>query len=90
MSFAVVLEPEAEDDLRKLPELVRGRVAEELNVLANQPSRTSTPARAPYPPGQLYRAEFRAGDLTALLDVVFLYGQDEASIHVMRVYVEYR
>lgn len=89
MSYQVILEPAAEDDLRKLPAPVRARVAEELTILAAHPSQTSAPARAPYPPGQLFRSDLRIGNLTVLLDVVFQYGQDEASLHVLRVYVEY-
>jgi hypothetical protein len=72
-----------------LPEPVRGRIVAELSVLASGPTQLSTPARPPYPPGQLYRSDFRVGDVRVLLDVLFQYARDETGFHVLRIYTEF-
>ena len=90
MSFAVSIEPAAVDDLARMPATVQPHVLGEIRVLAAGPLRSKTrPARYPYPAGQLYQTQFRVGDVTCLLDIVFQYSQDEQTLHVLRVYIEY-
>lgn len=90
MSFAIVLEPEAEHDLRDLPATLQARIADELNVLAAGLAGVKTvAARVPYPSGQLFRSEFPVGDVRALMDVVFQFGQDETTLHILRIYIEF-
>jgi len=37
----------------------------------------------------LYRTEFPARGVTCLPDAVFVYGQDEQTLHIERIFVEY-
>ena len=47
------------------------------------------PPHHPTPSGMLYRTEFPARGVTCLLDAVFVYGQDEQTLHIERIFVEY-
>jgi hypothetical protein len=89
MSYAVEVGPQAIEDLAALPTAVQRAVLQAMRMMAAAPTRLSRPALPPYPPGMLYRADVPAQGVTCLLDIVFRYGQDEQTLHVERVFVEY-
>ena len=90
MSYAIVLEPDARAALAALPAPVADRVRGELQTLAASPSAQPTrSSNIPMPAGQLYQATFTAGGVTCMLDVVFRYGQDEQTLFIVGLFVEY-
>lgn len=89
MSYSVEVGPQAIDDLERLPEAIQRAILRSLRELATSPSKHSRPAIPPYPPGMLFRADLSIQGITCLLDVVFRYGQDEQTLHVERIFVEF-
>lgn len=89
MSYSVEVGPQAIEDLARLPVAVQRAVLEAMRLMAAEPTRRSRPAPPPYPPGMLYREDIPVEGVTCLLDVVFRYAQDEQTLHVDRVFVEY-
>jgi hypothetical protein len=90
MSFRIEFEPSGQDAFDRLPASVRPAVARALLRLAESPYRAVTrPTATPYPGAQQYTTSTPAGGITCLIDVVFRYGQDEETIYVYFVYVEY-
>jgi len=89
MSYRIMMEPPADDDLARLPSPIAAAIRREILRFAANPGGRSRPTRAPFPPGQVFETEFQFGDMTCYIAVVFQYGQDEQTLHVRRVFFEW-
>ena len=92
MSYRTILESPAKSDLAALPRPLQLVVRSELRRLAGSPVTLSRPAVFPYPPGsQLYHFHHDpGGDTWHHFVVLFRYGQDEATLHIIGIgHVEY-
>ncbi len=92
MSFAVVLSPEAEEDLGKLPPLVASYVLDELDRLAANPGGLRRPSHFPYLPGaQAFHCEpYEHEGVRYFPYVQFKYGQDEQSLYILFIAMPHR
>jgi hypothetical protein len=88
MSYSVTTAPEADEALARLPPGVRIGVLRELLKCVESPSKHAhrTPAREP---GMVFRLEIPFDDMTAYADAFFQYEQDEKTIFVWRIRVEF-
>ena len=84
MSYAVMMEPGAPDDVAQLPPAIRALVEEACRMLAAAPTRLSRPFRAGGT-GQLFERAFPIGDMQHYLVMRFQYGADEQTLHVTHV-----
>ena len=74
MSYAVVLGPEAEEDLARLPPLVASFLLDELDRLAADPVALSRPSHVPYPPNaQAFRTRFEHEGVRYFFHIQFKY-----------------
>jgi hypothetical protein len=87
MTYQLVLSPEAESDLASFSPPIREHIVESLRRLAENPLALSRASHFPYPPNcQLFRPEpfFHEDDRHEFM-VLFRYGQDEASLHIIGI-----
>lgn len=87
MSYAVVLAPEALDDLANLPLPVQNLIENELRRLGADPVSLSRPAHFPYVQAQCYKLETTHDDVRHFITILFRYSQDELSIEVFAIAV---
>jgi hypothetical protein len=90
MSYAVKIEPQAADDLSVLPPPVQAGVLRQIERLAAAPSTMNTRSSTGlHTRGQLFRTTFHQGELECSLEIIFRYSQDEQTLLVVRVYIEF-
>ncbi len=85
MSYAVILEPEAERDLSSLPPVLQQLVEISLRQLASDPVHLSRPTHFPYIQAQMYRAELEFEQSRYIAIIIFRYSQDETTLHVLQI-----
>jgi mRNA-degrading endonuclease RelE of RelBE toxin-antitoxin system len=85
MSYAVVLAPDALEDLAHLPPPIQNLVEVELRRLAENPTGLSRPSHFPYLPGQIYRIELRIDQLHYYIRILFRYSQDETALEIFGI-----
>ena len=88
MSYALNLSPPAAQQLAAQPEPLRGFVLGALRRLAESPAALAR--RSPgVTAGQLAEFRFDQGGAVLWVTITFLYGQDEQTLHVELIAVEY-
>ena len=88
MSYAIAISPRAEEQLAAQPEPLRTFIAVSLQRLGRSPATFTRPSRS-LTRGQV--AEFRYEQAGAVLwvSIRFLYGQDEQTLHIEQISVEF-
>jgi hypothetical protein len=88
MSYAISISPEVERQIVARPEPLRGFIRASLQKLGQSPARFIRPSRS-LTRGQV--AEFKYDQAGAVLWVTvrFMYGQDEQTLHIERIAVEF-
>jgi mRNA-degrading endonuclease RelE of RelBE toxin-antitoxin system len=87
MSYRVILTPVAKADIQALPQHLRTVIVERLVQLGDSPASLSRPTVFPYPSGyQLFEFnEDRGEEFWHHFAVLFRYGQDETTLHILGV-----
>lgn len=87
MSYEIILSDTAREDLRALPDAVRGRVVQHLEAgLANYPTELSRPSRFPYwQKCQLFQVDVDDDTERWEITVLFQYAADEQHIQVLAI-----
>jgi hypothetical protein len=83
MPYRVVLPDDASALVDRLPQPVAAVVSRHLRQLSEHPVGLSKPAFAPLSGGQKYEFEARFQDMDYYFTVVFRYGADEQTLHVI-------
>lgn len=89
MSYALVITPAAEDQLIALPAELASFVRLQLARLSENPTVLSKPTSILQTRGQLFEVKFDRGGVVVWIRVVFRFGQDEQSLFVEHVAVEF-
>lgn len=85
MSYAVVWEPDAQQDLDRLPPLLASVILDEIDRLAQRPTELSLPPSFPHPLFPKYQFWGFNGKHRYHVTVLFQYSQDERSIHILYI-----
>jgi mRNA-degrading endonuclease RelE of RelBE toxin-antitoxin system len=85
VNYAVVIAPEALNDLDQLPSRVRQEVEYGIRRLATDPVRLSKPSTFPYVPAQCYRIKGSHGRSAFFITVLFRYSRDETAIEIFAI-----
>ena len=85
MSYDVAISNQALEDLADLPLPVANFVEQAIRRLAEDPTKLGRPCRFPYPLGQIYELEHDFEDYRYYLAILFKYGQDERTLHIVGV-----
>ena len=86
MPFGVEWAPRGEDDYHRLPELLASRLLDQIERLAQDPVRLSTPPRRSGEVYQRYAYEDVTDDGNDVrVEILFQYTQDEMSIEILGV-----
>lgn len=85
MSYVVKLSDEAVEDLRKLPLELLEAVNKHFDLLERNPVGLSRPSAIPYWPAQTFRFEAVLDGDRYFFDILFKYGADEQTLHVLAV-----
>ncbi len=90
MSYNIEITPQAEEDLRRLPGLIQKAALHHLIEFAKNPGVAgSRSAPSLYTPGQLIEFQLEHDQMTCWVGMVFRYTQDERTLVIERVYVEF-
>jgi hypothetical protein len=90
MSYNVETTPRADDAFRRLPEPLRSSAIRRFVEFARNPSvGQSKSAPSLYTPGQLFEMELSYDEMTCWVGIVFKYAQDEQTLVIEGVYVEF-
>jgi len=90
MSYNVETTPLADEELARLPVLIRNAVIRRFIDFAQNPGvGGSTSAPSVYTPGQLLEMQMPYDQMTCWIGIVFQYTQDERSLIIERVYAEF-
>jgi hypothetical protein len=90
MSYSVESTPEADDDIAAIPSAIASRILAAFAQFARSPGTAnsrSTPIT--YPAGQLFETDVHVQGIVCHVGIVFKYGQDEATLFIEHVYVDY-
>ena len=86
MSYGIALSVEAEHNLIKIPIPVRRHIFRQLEILENIPPVLKPPSHWPYRDKcQLFQFDYDHDRLRWEISVLFQYGQDEKTIHVLMI-----
>ena len=88
MSYELSVSPGAQRQIAAQPDLLREFITSSLDQLAAQPGSIGR-SSATVTGGQLAEFEFDREGVIVWIAVTFLYGQDEQTLHVENVAVEY-
>jgi hypothetical protein len=89
MSYQLVVEPFAEAQLSALPAQLANMIQQQLQRLAANPVVVSKRTALLQPNGQLFEFHEAAGGISVWVSVIFRYGQDEQTLHVEHIAVEF-
>ena len=81
MSYTVILEPRAIEELAAVPPPLQRRVEEGIIALRMDPTGLSRPIYPPLTVGQLYEFTFIYDDMECWVQSVFQYGSDEQTLY---------
>jgi hypothetical protein len=86
VSYEIILEPAAVEDLSKLPKPVRDYVAIQLHNLAESPFALSRRSHFQFPQKcQLYSFDYDFGGQRHFMNVLFQFGQNETKLHIIGI-----
>lgn len=89
MSYALIVTPTAEAQLRGLPAELGQFVRDQLTHLGESPTTLSKPATLLQARGQLFEIQYDSGGVTIWVSVIFRFGQDEQTLHVEDIVAEF-
>ena len=88
MSYAVAISPRADRQLAAQPEPLRSFIGASLQRLGQSPS-SFTRSSGSLTRGQLAEFKFDQAGAVLWVSVTFLYGQDEQTLHIESITVEF-
>jgi hypothetical protein len=88
MSYNPSLSTHAEQRLRAQPEPLRSFVVKSIELLAQNPTFSSQPAKT-LSHGQIAEFKFDQVGVSVWVTVAFLYGQDEQTLHIEDIAIEF-
>lgn len=88
MSYAVAMSPRADQQLAAQAEPLRTFIAAWLQRLGQSPSTFTRPSRS-LTRGQVAEFKYEQADAVLWVTIGFLYGQDEQTLHIERISVEF-
>ena len=89
MPYSLIITPTAETQLLALPPELAQFVRQQLQWLIQDPVARSKPAPSLYSRGQLFEVHYERGGVSVWVSIIFRYGQDEESLHVEDIAVEF-
>lgn len=89
MSYILRLSALAQTQLAAQPAILQVFIRANLDALALNPSALTRRGQNPFSQGQMAEFLFDHGGMTVWVTVQFLFGQDEESLHVERIGVEF-
>jgi hypothetical protein len=89
LPYRLIITPAVEAQLLNLPRALERFAREQLALLGQDPVGLSKPAPLLYRRGQLFEAHYARGGVYVWVSIIFRYGQDEESIHIEDVTIEF-
>lgn len=84
MNYRAILSSRAEADIRAMPLVLARYTLAQLHNLATSPSALSRRSHFPFRQNvQIFNFDYRAGDKFYIVNVLFQYGSDEATLHIV-------
>jgi hypothetical protein len=89
MSYVPDIGPDAAHDLARLPLPVAEFVERQIHALCEQPTKLSTRSRFPFVQNaQLFSFEMEFEETRYWFNVLFQYGQDEQTLHILAIAIQ--